>query len=141
MQTSPSLRSIDDITVVPGSRGLLNASSAESLADDPPFSHGFLDKDPESSKARSLYFRAVLGTLVLVLTYVIWGVLPIYWGSVYNLYGNVHNLHGWVIVSVPYTPRSYFRSEPSNCFRISTVEQSARLYPRLSLVAPVQPHR
>lgn len=97
MQTSPSLRSNDDHTVVPADRGLLNASSVEILSEDPPFSHGFLDRDPESSKARSLYFKIVGGTVLLVLTYVIWGVLPIYWASVFDLYGHVHHLNGWVV--------------------------------------------
>ena len=142
MQTSPSLRSTDDHSVAPGSRGLLNGSSVEILANDPPFSHRFLDKDPESSKARSLYFRVVIGTVVLVCTYVIWGVLPIYWGSVYDLYGHAHNLHGWVVVStcaVSSTP--LFHSYDRGCIRISTAGRLARQFHKLSSAVPVQPLR
>ena len=47
-----------------------------------------------------MYFKIVLGTLFLVLTYVIWAVLPIYWASVFTLYDHVHNLHGWIVVSI-----------------------------------------
>ena len=122
MQSSPSLRSFDDVTVSSGSRKPLKDSHVDTFTEDAPFSHGFLDKDSESTKARSLYFRVVAGTLVLVCTYVIWGVLPIYWGSVYTLYNNVHNLHGWVVVSIQLIPSSNFRSETSGCFRISTGE-------------------
>jgi hypothetical protein len=68
--------------------------------EDPPFMHGFLDRDPETSKARSLYFKIIGGSLFLVFTYVIWGVLPIYWASVFKLYDHAHNLHGWVVVSI-----------------------------------------
>lgn len=141
MQTSPSLQSKDDVTVVPGNPGLLNGSSVEILTEDPPFSHGFLDKDPETSKARSLYFRTVIGTLVLLLTYVIWGVLPLYWGSVYQLYSHAHNLHGWVVVSIKLIISPYFLSKTSGCFRISTAGSSARQYHKLSSVVPVQPRR
>ncbi|KAF9650519.1 hypothetical protein BDM02DRAFT_1391636 [Thelephora ganbajun] len=81
----------DDATAVthPGDRRV--------QAEDPPFTHGFLDKDPETSRARSLYFKIIAGTLLLVFTYVIWGVLPIYWGSVFKLYHHAHNLHGWIV--------------------------------------------
>lgn len=102
-EISPSLRSNDNLTVIPGDRRLLGpGSSVEILKinQDPPFSHRFLDKDPETSKARPLYFKAVTGVLVLALVYVIWGVLPIYWASVFDLYGHAHNLRGWVVVSL-----------------------------------------
>ena len=85
--------------------------------EDPPFSHGFLDKDPVSSTARSLYFKIVGGTLVLVLTYVIWGVLPIYWGSIFTLYEHAHNLHGWVVVSILVSPTFYFQSKARGCLQ------------------------
>lgn len=96
-EISPSLRSHENLTVIPGNRGLLNASSVEILTDDPPFSHGFLDKDPQSSKDRSTYFKATIMTIIITLLYVVWGVLPIYWGSVFNLYNHVHNIEGWVV--------------------------------------------
>ena len=67
--------------------------------EDLPFSHGFLDNDPVTSKSRPLYFEIVGGTALLVLTYVIWGVLPIYWASIFKLYDHAHNLHGWIVVS------------------------------------------
>lgn len=99
-EISPSLRSNDNLTVIPGDRRLLGpGSSVEVLKQDVPFSHRFLDKDPETSKARPLYFKVVIGVLVLALTYVIWGVLPIYWASVFDLYNHAHNLRGWVVVS------------------------------------------
>lgn len=141
MQKSPSLRSADDHTVVPINRGLQNGSSVVILDDDPPFSHGFFDKDPESSKGRSLYFKAVMGVIVLVCTYVIWGVLPIYWASVYDLYNHVHNLHGWVVVSMLLPLPPHFHYENNGCFRISMEGLSARQCHKLSLVPPVQPHR
>lgn len=119
---SPSLQSNDNLTVVPGHRGLLSASgsSVQILSEDPPFSHGFFDKDPESSKARSLYFKVVVGTLALVLTYVIWGVLPIYWASVFDLYSHAHNLHGWVVVGIRSFPPSTSILKAAIAFRIST---------------------
>lgn len=95
MQRSNTLHSNDDVTAVTGDRRTPSITSRED-----PFSHGFLDRDPESSKARSLYFKIIGGTLLLVFTYVIWCVLPIYWGSLYKLYDHVHNLHGWVVVSI-----------------------------------------
>lgn len=100
MQTSPSFQSFDDLTISSDKRKPIKGSRVETSAEDAPFSHGFLDKDSESSKARALYFKVISGTLLLVCTYVIWGVFPIYWGSVYSLYSNVHNLHGWVVVSI-----------------------------------------
>ena len=98
LKSPPSLQSNDDGTVVPGNREP-DDSSVQILSRDPPFSHGFLDKDPESSKARANYFKVVAPTLLLVFTYVIWGVLPIYWASIFDLYNHVHNLNGWVVVS------------------------------------------
>jgi hypothetical protein len=121
MQASPSLKSFDDVTVVPGNRRLFNGSSVEILTEDAPFSHRFWDKDSGSSKARSLYFKVISGTLILVCTYVIWGVFPIYWGSVFDLYSKVHNLHGWVVVSIQLILLSNSGSHISGCFRISTV--------------------
>lgn len=122
MEQSPSIRSNDEErVVVPGDRGLLSIPSFETLSEDPPFSHGFFDKDPESSKARSLYFKIVVGTLLLVFTYVIWGVLPIYWASVFELYNNAHNLHGWVVVSTRST-RASFHSNSRIYSRTSMAE-------------------
>jgi len=95
---SGSLHSNDEGTAVV--RPSRNASSAGIPPEDPPFTHGFLDRDPESAKARSLYFKIIGGSLLLVFTYVIWGVLPIYWASVFELYDHAHNLHGWVVVSI-----------------------------------------
>ena len=80
--------------------GARDSSTSRIPPEDPPFTHGFLDRDPESSKARSLYFKIIGGSLLLVFTYVIWGVFPIYWASVYQLYNHTHNLHGWVVVSI-----------------------------------------
>lgn len=93
MNKSTSLHSNDAATAV------IQPSSAGIPPEDPPFTHGFLDRDPEASKARSLYFKIIGGSLFLVFTYVIWGVLPIYWASVFKLYEHAHNLHGWVVVS------------------------------------------
>jgi len=124
MQRSTSLPSHDDdVTAVVHSGGSQAGSSADT---DPPFSHGFLDKDPVSSRARSLYFKVIGGTLFLVLTYVIWGVLPIYWASVYKLYDYTHNLHGWVVVSISSVFAPCFDPNPVVAFRISTVGRLAR---------------
>lgn len=113
METALSLRSNLELNVIRGKRTGLNTSSVRVLTEDAPFSHGFLGKDMETSQSRSLYFKVVSGTLLLVLTYVIWGVLPIYWGSVYNLYNHAHNLHGWVVVSARPILPSLFRSDNS----------------------------
>ena len=95
MSRTASLRSHDDDV-----RTTINPSTAAIPSEDPPFTHGFLDRDQESVKARSLYFKIIAGSLLLVFTYVIWGVLPIYWASVFELYQHAHNLHGWVVVSI-----------------------------------------
>lgn len=114
MQKSTSLRSHDDdVTAVIHSDGrrVRNCSSADIPPEDPPFSHGFLDRDPDSAKARSLYFKVIGGTLFFVFTYVIWAVFPIYWGSLYELYNHAHNLHGWVVVSSLVAYAFCFRSD------------------------------
>ena len=102
-QSEGSLHSnSDDVTTVgsgAADRRIQNGPSDTTSTEDSPFSHGFLDKDPESSKARSLYFKVAGGTVLIALTYVIWGVLSIYWASVFTLYSHAHNLHGWVVVS------------------------------------------
>ena len=101
-QSEVSLYSNSDVTTVGSGavdRRIQNGPSGTISPEDSPFSHRFLDKDPETSKARSLYLRVVGGTILLALTYVIWGVLSIYWASVFTLYSHAHNLHGWVIVS------------------------------------------
>lgn len=132
MQRSTSFPSNDDVTAI------TNSSDRRVPPEDPPFSHRFLEKDPETAKARSLYFKIIGPTLVLVFTYVIWGVLPIYWGSLFTLYDHTHNLHGWVVVSIRsvYAPLSSLTLAVA--FRISTVERSARRYHKRLLVAPVQ---
>lgn len=78
----------------------VTATSGNTSSEDPPFSHGFLDNDPGTASGRPLYFKVVGGTIFLVLTYVIWGVLPIYWASVFKLYEHAHNLQGWIVVSI-----------------------------------------
>jgi len=100
---------IDDVTTFTGS------GDQKVPPEDPPFSHGFLDNDPETSKARSIYFKIVGGTIFLVLTYVIWGVLPIYWASVFKLYDHAHNLHGWIVVSIWSVLTLCLRSEIRGC--------------------------
>jgi len=114
MQRSTSLLSHDDDVTAVIHSGVQDGSSVDT---DPPFSHGFLDKDPETSRARSLYFKVIGGALFLVFTYVIWGVFPIYWGSVYKLYDHTHNLHGWVVVSIPSTFAICFRSKSLGRFQ------------------------
>jgi hypothetical protein len=125
---STSLHSNGEDTAVmrPSGAGTEHGSSASISPEDPPFMHGFLDRDPESSKARSLYFKIIGGSLFLVFTYVIWGVLPIYWASVFKLYDHAHNLHGWVVVSIRSVCAPCFQSQPVVTFRISMVGPSAR---------------
>ena len=112
---SSSLHSNDEGTAVV--RPSRNASSAAIRPEDPPFTHGFLDRDPESAKARSLYFKIIGGSLLLVFTYVIWGVLPIYWASVFELYNHAHNLHGWVVVSIRSIYALCFQSQTYDCLQ------------------------
>jgi len=116
MQKETSLQSNDDVTAVlqPADHG---PQSTTTSIEDPPLSHGFLDKDPVTSAARSLYFKSIGGALFLILTYVIWGVLPIYWGSVYRLYEHTHNLHGWIAVSIPSLLVPCLQSEPCGCLQ------------------------
>lgn len=110
----------DDVTVM-GS-GVLEHRTQDGPSDnipseDTPFSHGFLDTDPEISRARPLYFKIVGGTVVLVLTYVIWGVLPIYWASVFKLYEHAHNLHGWIVVSISSVSAICSQHETRDCLQ------------------------
>ena len=106
----------DDVTTVNGS-GVVDHRSSDGPSEDLPFSHGFLDKDPESVRTRPLYFQIVGGTLLLVLTYVIWGVLPIYWGSIFTLYNHAHNLHGWIVVSISPVLNLYSQSDVRGCLQ------------------------
>lgn len=104
MSRTASFRSHDDdvrTTINPsGDLGTQKCPPAAIPSEDPPFTHGFLDRDQESAKARAVYFKIIGGSLALVFIYVIWGVLPIYWASVFELYKHAHNLHGWVVVSI-----------------------------------------
>lgn len=111
MQRSTSFPSNDDVTAI------THSSDRRVPPEDPPFSHKFLEKDPETARARSLYFKIIGPTLVLVFTYVIWGVLPIYWGSLFTLYDHTHNLHGWVVVSIRsvYVSLSGLKSDARGC--------------------------
>jgi len=117
---STSLYSNDEGTAVnrpPGNPGAEHGSSTAIPSEDYPFTHGFLDRDPETSKARSLYFKIIGGSLFLVFTYVIWGVLPIYWASIFKLYDHAHNLHGWVVVSIRSSYPLCFQSHAFGCFQ------------------------
>ncbi|KAG2148512.1 hypothetical protein BD769DRAFT_572233 [Suillus cothurnatus] len=65
-------------------------------AEDKPFSHGLLDKDPATSAARKGWFKISISG-VLVLFFMIWGILPIYWAALGRSYNNIHNLSGYVV--------------------------------------------
>jgi hypothetical protein len=72
----------------------------EKNAQDPntlPFSHGFFDKDPITSKARAEYLKLLVAGAMLV-SVAIWAVLSIYWGALWKTEELVHNLEGWVVV-------------------------------------------
>lgn len=104
-------RSNDEITISAG------PGEHKVPAEDPPFSHGFLDNDPETSKARPFYFKMVGGTVFLILTYVIWAVLPIYWASVFKLYDHAHHLHGWIVVSIQSVSTLCVQSKIHGCLQ------------------------
>lgn len=62
-----------------------------------PFSNGFFDDDPITSKARAEYFKVIIpGTLFI--TAIIWTVLAIYWGALWKTPELIHHLNGWVVV-------------------------------------------
>ena len=62
-----------------------------------PFSAGFFDTDPASTRARRAYFKMILlGTLMVSVA--IWCVLTIYWGALWKTFDLVHNIHGCVVV-------------------------------------------
>jgi len=104
--------------------------------EDPPFSRRFLD--PELASSRPLYFKVVGGTVFLILTYVIWGVLPIYWASVFKLSEHAHNLHGWIVVSIGQSPPFVSDLKSVAASRITTAGQWARQWRKRLLVTPVQ---
>jgi hypothetical protein len=61
-----------------------------------PFSNGFFDDDPITSKARAEYFKVIIpGTLFI--TAIIWTVLAIYWGALWKTPELIHHLNGWVV--------------------------------------------
>ncbi|KIM91852.1 hypothetical protein PILCRDRAFT_761064 [Piloderma croceum F 1598] len=73
--------------------------SAEKKAQDPntlPFSNGFFDKDPITSKARAEYLKLLVAGTMLV-SVAIWAVLSIYWGALWKTEDLIHNLEGWVV--------------------------------------------
>lgn len=64
-----------------------------------PFSNGFFDKDPITSKARAIYLKIVIGGAVLV-SIAIFTVLGIYWGALWKTEELAYGLKGWVVVRV-----------------------------------------
>jgi hypothetical protein len=62
-----------------------------------PFSHRFNDDHPQFSQNRSLFFKIVIGNVVLI-TLTVWIILPIYWGALWKINTGVHNLNGWIVV-------------------------------------------
>lgn len=65
--------------------------------DRQPFSKGFFDNDPITSKARAEYFKIVIASTLYV-TIAIWAVLSIYWGALWKSTELTHHLNGWVVV-------------------------------------------
>jgi hypothetical protein len=63
----------------------------------PPFSNGFFDKDPITSKARAEYLKLLAGGTAF-LSLIIWGGLTIYWGALWKTEDLVHHLNGWIVV-------------------------------------------
>jgi hypothetical protein len=70
-------------------------SKAEDV-DRRPFSKGFFDKDPITSKARADYLKIVVASTLFV-TIAIWTVLSIYWGALWKSVELTHHLDGWVV--------------------------------------------
>ncbi|EPQ57553.1 hypothetical protein GLOTRDRAFT_127905 [Gloeophyllum trabeum ATCC 11539] len=64
---------------------------------DPPFSKGFWDNDPVTTKARKAYLKVCVMAVVLV-SLTIWAVLPMFWGSEWKPETAVHNLNGWIVL-------------------------------------------
>jgi Protein of unknown function (DUF3533) len=82
---------------------------AEKKAQDPntlPFSNGFFDKDPITSKARAEYLKLLVAGTMLI-SVAIWAVLSIYWGALWKTEDLIHNLEGWVVVRILSTRISY----------------------------------
>lgn len=63
-----------------------------------PFSSGFWDKDPVTTKARKEYLKIAVGS-ALMISVAIFCVLSIYWGALWKTESLVHHLNGWVVVS------------------------------------------
>jgi hypothetical protein len=62
-----------------------------------PFSNGFFDKDPITSKARAQYLKLLVAGALLV-SIAIWVVLSIYWGALWTTADLIHHLEGCVVV-------------------------------------------
>ncbi|EIW83216.1 hypothetical protein CONPUDRAFT_101913 [Coniophora puteana RWD-64-598 SS2] len=76
-------------TVVP-------APPKQVFEDDRPFTHGALDADAGTREARGVYLKNV-GYTFLMITFIVWGVLPIYWASVGRIMGNTWRMKGCVV--------------------------------------------
>ncbi|KDQ49509.1 hypothetical protein JAAARDRAFT_42827 [Jaapia argillacea MUCL 33604] len=90
--SNPKLEHSDQTTI---------SSNPAQLDDDTdtnqqPFSHGFFDKDPETSRARANYLKALIGG-VLATSLIIWAALPIYWGALWKPINGAHNMNGWIV--------------------------------------------
>jgi len=66
------------------------------MSSDAPFSHGFLDKDSGTARARKLYLTT-LAKAVLMVIIAAMSVLSIYWGAFWKTFQLVHGLHGIVV--------------------------------------------
>ncbi|TFK54205.1 hypothetical protein OE88DRAFT_1732894 [Heliocybe sulcata] len=76
--------------------GQPEGTHADSVPPGPPFSKGFWDKDPDTTKARQTYLKVCVLAVVLV-SLTIWAVLPMFWGSEWKPETAIHNLNGWII--------------------------------------------
>lgn len=75
---------------------------------DPPFSHGFFDRDKETVAARKIWFTISMGVVGQII-FIILGILSIYWAALGRSYVNIHNLSGYVVVSsVTHSFRTFF---------------------------------
>lgn len=63
-----------------------------------PFQAGFWDKDPETTKHRTIYLKiSIMGVMFTILA--IFAYLSIYWGSLWSVETHLHGLNGWIVVS------------------------------------------
>lgn len=85
-------------STVSHSTSLSHSESTKESAPPPPsrpYSKHFHQRDPEATKARSIYLKSYLGGLFIIII-TIFAVFPIYWGSLWKV--PARPLTGWIVV-------------------------------------------